>query len=90
MVAVGGYLLTAMARIGGYLLAAMATVVGYLLTASVPDLDQDPPDPLVFGPPGSRSGSISQRYGSGSFCHQAKKVRKSLILFCDFFWTFYL
>jgi hypothetical protein len=24
-------------------------------------------DPLVFGPPGSGSGSISQRYGSGSF-----------------------
>ncbi len=24
------------------------------------------PDPHVFGPPGSRSGSISQRYGSGS------------------------
>jgi hypothetical protein len=26
----------------------------------------DPPDPHVFGPPGSESGSISQRYGSGS------------------------
>ncbi len=37
------------------------------------------PDPHVFGPPGS--GSISQRYGSGSgsFYHQAKKVRKTLI-----------
>jgi hypothetical protein len=23
------------------------------------------PDPYVFGPPGSESGSISQRYGSG-------------------------
>ena len=75
MVAVGGYLLAAMARVGGYLLAAMATVVGYLLTASVPDPDLDPPDPLVFGPPGSRSGSISQRCGfgscsgSGSFYH---------------------
>jgi hypothetical protein len=37
----------------------------------------------VFGPPGSES--ISQRYGSGSgsrsgsFYHQAKKVRKTLI-----------
>jgi hypothetical protein len=35
----------------------------------------------VFGPPGS--GSISQRYrygsGSGSFYHQAKIVRKTLI-----------
>jgi hypothetical protein len=31
----------------------------------------------VFGPPGS--GSVSQRYGSGSFYHQAKIVRKTLI-----------
>jgi hypothetical protein len=38
------------------------------------------PDPHVFGPPGS--GSISQRYGSesGSFYHQAKIVRKTMIL----------
>jgi hypothetical protein len=38
---------------------------------SVPD--PDPPDPHVFGPPGS--GSTSQRYGSGSgsFYHHAKK-----------------
>ncbi len=38
-----------------------------------PHSDPDPPDPHVFGPPGS--GSISQRYGSGSgsgsFYHQA-------------------
>jgi hypothetical protein len=35
------------------------------------------PDPRVFGPPGS--GSISQRYGSGSgsFYHYAKIVRKT-------------
>jgi len=39
--------------------------------------DPDPPDPNVFGPSGS--GSISQRYGSGSFYHQAKLVRKTLI-----------
>jgi hypothetical protein len=39
--------------------------------------DSDPPDPHVFGPPGS--GSISQRYGSGSFYHLAKIVRKTLI-----------
>jgi hypothetical protein len=41
---------------------------------SVPDQD-----PHVFGPP--ESGSICQRYGSGSgsFYHQAKIVRKSLI-----------
>ncbi len=30
---------------------------------SVADPDPDPPDPHVFGPPGSGSGSISQRYG---------------------------
>jgi hypothetical protein len=29
-----------------------------------PNQDPDPPDPRVFGPPGSRSGSISQSYGS--------------------------
>jgi hypothetical protein len=29
-----------------------------------PDSEPDPQDPHVFGPPGS--GSISQRYGSGS------------------------
>jgi hypothetical protein len=36
--------------------------------------DPDPPDPHDFGPPGS--GSISQRYrsGSGSFYHHAKIV----------------
>jgi len=31
---------------------------------SVADPNPDPPDPRVFGPPGS--GSISQRYGPGS------------------------
>jgi hypothetical protein len=43
--------------------------------------DPDPSDSYVFGPPGSRSRSISQRYGSGSgsFYHQAKIVRKTLI-----------
>ena len=53
--------------------------------ASVADQDPnpDPPDPHVFGPPGS--GSISQRHvsasgsGSGSFFPQAKIVRKTLI-----------
>jgi hypothetical protein len=41
--------------------------------------DPDPPDPHVFGPPSS--GSISQRYGSGSgsFYHQAKIVRQTSI-----------
>jgi hypothetical protein len=49
------------------------------------------PDPYVLGPP----GSVSQRYGSGSgsFYHQAKVVRKTLIptgTFCDFFSICYL
>jgi hypothetical protein len=39
-----------------------------LLEGSV--ADPDPSDPYVFGPPGS---------GSGSFYHQAKIVRKTLI-----------
>jgi hypothetical protein len=40
--------------------------------------DPDPSDPYIFGPP-------------GSFYHQAKIVRKTLILlFCDLFLTFYL
>jgi len=53
---------------------------------SVADLEPNP-DPYVFGPPWS--GSISQRYGSGSFYHQEKIVRKTLILtVCDFFLTF--
>jgi hypothetical protein len=53
------------------------------VTGSVPDLDPDPPDPHVFGPPGS--GSTIQRYGSGSgsgpgsFYHHAKIGRKTLI-----------
>jgi hypothetical protein len=58
------------------------------LTGSVPDPDPnpdpDPPDSLVFGPPGSESGSISQRYGFGSGSgsgsgQKAKIVRKTLI-----------
>ncbi len=43
--------------------------------------DPDPPDPHVFEPPGSESGSISQRYGSGSGSSGSlsKIVRKTLI-----------
>ena len=49
-------------------------IIAKLLASSVPD-----PDPHVFGPSGS--GSISQRYesGSGSFHHQTKIARKTLI-----------
>jgi hypothetical protein len=44
------------------------------------------PDPYVFRPPGS--GSVSHRYGSGSFYYQAKIVGKTFIstvsvLLCD-------
>jgi hypothetical protein len=46
-------------------------------------------DPEVFGPPGSGYGSISQGYGygSGSFYHQVKIVRKTLIR--TVLWLFY-
>ncbi len=66
---------------------------------SVADPDPDPPDSHVFGPPGSRSGSISQKCGSGSgsgsssgsFYHHAKIVRKTLIPpILWLFLTFYL
>ncbi len=57
---------------------------------SVADPDADPPDPHVFGPPGS--GSNGQRYGSGSgpgsFYHHAKIVRKTLIP--TILWLFWL
>jgi hypothetical protein len=46
------------------------------LKSSVPD--PDPPDPHVFGPPGSGSTSQSYGSGSGSFYHHAKIVRKTL------------
>jgi hypothetical protein len=60
-----------------------------LLCGSVADPDQS--DPYVFEPPGSGSGSASQRYGSGSLYHQAKIVRKTFIpTVCYFFLTFYL
>ncbi len=58
--------------------------------------DPDPPDPHVFGPPGS--GSTSQRYGSGSgsgsgsfYHHHAKIVRKTWIpTILWLFLTFYI
>ncbi len=42
--------------------------------------DPDPQDPHVFGPPGSGSGSISQRYGSGSlsFSHKCVKTENDM------------
>ncbi len=49
----------------------IALMIPYLnrLESSVADPDPDPnpnpSDPYVFGPPGSETGSISKRYGSG-------------------------
>jgi hypothetical protein len=51
----------------------LVNIIYVQVTSSVMDPDPD----LVFGPPGSES--ISQRYGPGSFYHQAKIVRKTLI-----------
>jgi hypothetical protein len=39
--------------------------------------DPDPQDPYVFGPSGT--GSVSTRYGSGSFYQLTKIVEKTLI-----------
>ncbi len=57
----------------------------YVNTSAVfPDPD---PDLYVFEPPRAGSGSVSQKYGSGSgsFHHQAKIVKKNFLLFCDFY-----
>jgi hypothetical protein len=51
----------------------------HLPRGSVAEPDPDPSDPYVIGPPGSGPGSTNQRYGSGSFYHYAKIVRKILI-----------
>ncbi len=60
--------------------------------ASVADTEPVPQDLYLFGPPGSKSGSNSTRYGSGSrsFYNQAKLVRKTLHSFCfvTSFWLF--
>ncbi len=62
-------------------LCACGILPSYALMMSLPTsvVDPDPPDPHVFGLPGS--GSTSQRYGSGSgsFYQHAKIVRKTLI-----------
>jgi hypothetical protein len=58
-------------------LCKLCCVIFSPICTSVADPDLDPTDPHVFGPPGS--GSVSQRYVSGSFYHHAKIVRKTLI-----------
>jgi hypothetical protein len=42
------------------------TIPNVFVSIRFGDLDPDPEDPHLFGPPGSGSRSISQRYGSGS------------------------
>jgi hypothetical protein len=56
-------------------------VMRYSSCISFSVADPDPSDPYVFGPPESGSGSINQRYGSGSgsFYHQSKIVIITLI-----------
>jgi hypothetical protein len=48
--------------------AGYCSMIKVSIGISVADPDSNP-DPRVFGPLGSGSGSISQRYGSGSFYH---------------------
>ncbi len=45
-----------------------------------PEPDADPQDPHVSGPPGSGSGSICQRFGSGSFPLSLKCVERTKIM----------
>jgi hypothetical protein len=56
----------------GFRSVTFANKTAYLNSGSVAD-----PDPYVFGP---LSGSVSQKYGSGSgsFHHQAKNSKKNL------------
>jgi hypothetical protein len=66
-------------NVPGIVLLQRETSDSFWIFNSVADPNSDPPDPHDFGPPGS--GSISQRYGSGSgsFYHHAKVVRKTMI-----------
>ncbi len=52
---------------------------GIRVEISIADPNPDPLKPYVFWPPGSGSRTGSQRYGSGSFYHEAKIVSKTLI-----------
>ncbi len=49
--------------------------IDIIVVSSVADPNPDPSDPYVFGPPGSGSGSNSQRYGCGSFYHQSRIIK---------------
>ncbi len=52
-----------------------------ILSISVANPNPDPSDPYVFGLPKSGSGSISQRYGSGSLS-PSRKSKKNLDSYC--------
>jgi hypothetical protein len=85
---VRGYVDQARRRLAeGVVLRRAATGQGKLLAYQEPVLRGSGSEGsmYVFRPPGS--GSISQRYGSGFFYHQAKIVRKTLIP-CVTFVTF--
>ncbi len=56
-----------------------SVTIGLRNPGEIPAGSVDDPDPYVFGPPGSESVSTRSRSGSGSFYHQAKIVRKTLI-----------
>jgi hypothetical protein len=60
-----------------YDVATARTLQKICSVAAVADRD----DPFVSGPPGSGS-PISQRYGSGSFYHQAQKYQENLESYC--------
>jgi hypothetical protein len=57
-------------------------LIVFTVVNSVADPNPDPSDPYVFGP--HESASTNQRHGSefGSFYHQTKIVRKTLISYC--------
>ncbi len=62
------------------------TVRNSTVATSVADPDPNPdldlPDPHVFGPPGSGSGSISLRYGSRSGSFYLQNSKKNLDFYC--------
>jgi hypothetical protein len=62
----------------GHRQTELSLMLGTLYTADQADVRSSSrvADPYVFGHPGSRSGSITQTYGSGSFYHREKIVKK--------------
>ncbi len=73
-------------RVSRHHVPAQVLTISYTYFAVTSVADPDPPDQHIFGPPGSGSGSTNQRYGSGSvsgfgsgsFYHHAKIIRKTL------------